>query len=72
MLEEKNKIYKATININTRSNVLKYHDKKREVNKLFCQKKREMFKKLETLRSAYNNNKAKWFYQEVNCIKKRL
>ena len=39
------------------------------VNKLFLQKKRRMFKKeLETLRSAFNNNEVKLFYQEVNHI----
>ena len=32
MLEEKNKVYKAMININSRSNVLKYHNKRKEVN----------------------------------------
>ena len=70
MLEEENKVYKAMININIRSNVIKYHNKRKVANKLFFQKKRRMFKKkLETLRSASNNNEVKFFYQEVNHIK---
>jgi hypothetical protein len=59
------------INRNTRQNEQEYEDKRKEAHKIFRQKKRVMFKsQLEKMETAYNNNEAKKFYQEVNSIRK--
>jgi hypothetical protein len=71
ILEDKKISYNKMINRNTRQNEQEHKDKRKEAYKIFRQKKRVMFKsQLEKMETAYNNNEAKKFYQEVSSIRK--
>jgi hypothetical protein len=71
ILEDKKRAYNEMINRNMRQNEQEHKDKRKEAHKIFRQKKRLMFKsQLEKMETAYNNNEAKKFYQEVNSIGK--
>jgi C-terminal processing protease CtpA/Prc len=71
ILEDKKGAYNKMIHRKMRQNEQEYKDERKEAYKIFRQKKRVMFKsQLEKMETAYNNNEAKKFYQEVNSIRK--